>query len=299
VTATNSKLSFTDQSTFNVVWEGKDPSQEIIFHELVVDLDFLKTFSIQLVDGRDFSSERIGDSSAVLLNEEAARRIGRDDILNSTLSINDHKKEIIGIVKDFNFKSAHKKIEPMIIYMDPSNFYEITVRLSSGNIKDQVKGIENVFKKFNPNRPFEYSFLDEDIDKLYRSEQRISKIFGYFTFLSIFISCLGLLGIVIFVTEQRAKEIALRKIMGASELHLTWILSVEFVVLVILAFFISSPFMFFISSLWLKNFAYKINPGIYLYLIAGTISLIIAWITVGYKSYRASKVNPIEPLKGE
>ncbi len=300
VTATNSKLSFSDQSTGVVVWEGKDPNRELLFHQLMVDHDFVKTFSISIVAGRDFSSTIASDSTAVLLNQEAVKQMGLSDPVNKTITLEkDRKGTIIGVVKDFNFKSVHKKIEPVIIYIDPENFYEISVRLDPGIQNEHVKAVENVFKKFNPDRPFEYSFLNEDIDNLYRDEQRIGKIFSYLSMLSIFISCLGLLGIVMFVTEQRAKEIALRKVMGASEIHLVWLLSSEFIVLVIIAFFFATPAMYYASSLWLKNFAYKIELGIWIFLSSGIICLAIAWLTVGYKSYRVSRSNPIGPLRSE
>ena len=300
VTATNSKLSFSDQSTGVVEWEGKDPSRELLFHQLMVDHDFAKTFSISIVAGRDFSSAIASDSTAVLLNEEAVKQMGLSDPVNKAIKIEkDRKGTIIGIVTNFNFKSVHKKIEPAIIYIDPENFYEISVRLNPGTLNDQVKGVENVYKKFNPDRPFEYTFLNDDIDHLYRDEQRIAKLFSYFSALSIFISCLGLLGIVMFVTEQRAKEVALRKVMGASEIHLIWLLSSEFIVLVIIAFFCASPAMYYASTLWLKTFAYKMELGIWIFLSSGLICLAIAWLTVGYKSFKVSRSNPIGPLRSE
>lgn len=299
VTATNSKLSYSDQNIGSVAWEGKDPNHEILFHQLMTDHDFITTYSISLADGRDFSEEIKSDSNAVLVNEAALSQMNLADPLNKQINIGNWRGTIIGVVKDFNFKPAHKQIEPMIIYIDPSNFYEISVKLSPGNLVEQVRAVESVYKKFNPDRPFEYSFLNDELDKLYRDEQRIGKIFKYFSILSLFISCLGLLGMVMFVTEQRAKEVALRKIMGASELHLIWLLSGEFVLLIIIAFVITTPAMYYGSSLWLNSFAYRINPGVLLFLAAGLISLLIAWLTVGYKAYQVSRSNPIESLRNE
>lgn len=299
VTATNSKLSYSDQNIGSVAWEGKDPNHEILFHQLMTDHDFITTYSISLADGRDFSEEIKSDSNAVLVNEAALSQMNLADPLNKQINIGNWRGTIIGVVKDFNFKPAHKQIEPMIIYIDPSNFYEISVKLSPGNLVEQVRAVESVYKKFNPDRPFEYSFLNDELDKLYRDEQRIGKIFKYFSILSLFISCLGLLGMVMFVTEQRAKEVALRKIMGASELHLIWLLSGEFVLLIIIAFVITTPAMYYGSSLWLNSFAYRVNPGVLLFLAAGLISLLIAWLTVGYKAYQVSRSNPIESLRNE
>lgn len=299
VTATNSKLSYSDQNIGSVAWEGKDPNHEILFHQLMTDHDFITTYSISLADGRNFSEEIKSDSNAVLINEAALSQMNLADPVNKQINVGNWRGTIIGVVKDFNFKPAHKQIEPMIIYIDPSNFYEISVKLSPGNLVEQVKAVESVYKKFNPDRPFEYSFLNDELDKLYRDEQRIGKIFKYFSILSLFISCLGLLGMVMFVTEQRAKEVALRKIMGASELHLIWLLSGEFVLLIIIAFVITTPAMYYGSSLWLNSFAYRVNPGVLLFLAAGLISLLIAWLTVGYKAYQGSRSNPIESLRNE
>ncbi|MBK8289966.1 MAG: ABC transporter permease [Flammeovirgaceae bacterium] len=299
VTATNSKLSYSDQSISSVTWEGKDPDHDVLFHQLMTDHDFVSTYSISLAEGRDFSEEISSDSNAVLLNEAAIAQMNLKEPLNKQIAMEDWQGTIIGVVKDFNFKPAQKQIEPMIIFIDAANFYEISVKLSPGNLIDQVKAVESVYKKFNPDWPFEYSFLNDDLDKLYRDEQRIGKIFKYFSILSLFISCLGLLGMVMFVTEQRAKEVALRKIMGASEIHLIWLLSGEFVLLIIIAFVIATPAMYYGSSLWLNSFVYRINPGVLLFLSAGVISLMIAWLTVGFKAYRVSRSNPIESLRNE
>jgi putative ABC transport system permease protein len=300
VTASNSKLSFSDQSTGNVHWEGKSPNHELIFHQLMVDYDFFSTYSIPIKEGRVFSPEIASDSLAVILNEEAVRQMKLTDPLQKKIIINDvHHGTIIGIVKDFNFKPAYKKIEPVIIYIDPSSYYEIAVQLNPGNLPEQVRRVESIYKKFNPDRPFEYSFLNEDIEKLYRNEERISKVFRYFSFLSIFISCMGLLGMAIYVTEQRAREVALRKIMGATVWQLIWLLTGEFILLVVIAFTLAAPFMYYTSSVWLAGFAYRIEPGIWIYLMAGSISLAIASVTVGYQSLRTSLANPIHPLRTE
>jgi putative ABC transport system permease protein len=300
VTATNSKLSNVGQSTWEVEWEGKNPDKEILFHQLMVDHDFLNTYSINLAAGRDFSVLHSSDSTGVLLNEEAIRQMTIDEPLNKLITIDGNRKyTLLGIVKDFHFESIHKPIEPVIIYIEPSEFNEISVRLAAGNALRQINEIETVFKKFNPGRPFEYSFLNDDIDKLYRSEKRVGEIFTYFSVLSILVSSLGLFGLVMFVTEQRAKEVALRKIMGASTVHLIWLLSFEFIALVIMAFVLATPAMYYASGVWLKNFAYNVEPGVSLFLLSGFVCILIALITVGVKSFRVSRSNPIEPLRSE
>jgi len=299
VTATSTQLSLSDESTDNVYWEGKNPDTDLLFHLLKVDFDFVKTLSIQLAAGRDFSDQIASDSMAVLLNEEAIRQMRLTNPINKQFKIGARAGTIIGIVKDFNFKSAHKKIEPIVIYIEPESFYETAILLDKGNLNDQVKSVETVFKKFTPGSPFEYSFLDEDINMSYQNEERTGKIFNYLAGISVFISCLGLLGIVMFVTEQRAKEVAVRKVLGASVIQLMYMLTIEFIVLVTIAFVIATPITWYITSFWLKDFAYHVNPSVFVFALAGLISLTITWLTIGYKSFQVSRTSPVDSLRND
>lgn len=300
VTATSSKLSHINESSDVVDWPGKNPESSILFHVLPVERDFIKTFSMKIVAGRDFSPDIISDSAAMLINEEAARIMNIKNPLETTITYGSRvKNPIIGVVKDFNFKSAHKKIEPMLIYIDRDEYYRIAIRLEAGNLVNQVESVKEIFKKMNPGAPFEYTFLDEEIDQSYRNEERTSKIFSYLSVLSVFISCLGLLGMVMFVTEQRAREIALRKIMGASTLHLTWLLTREFIFLVLAAFAIAAPAMFYLSRIWLDNFAYKMDTNVLVFVLAGLISLGVAALTVSYRSFKVALANPVDSLRSE
>ncbi len=300
VSATSTKISLTDDSSDDMSWEGKEAEKDQLFHKLMVDYDFLKTFSISLAEGRDFSPEIKSDSTAVILNEEAVRQMGLADPVNKQFTVGKTRKgTIIGIVKDFNFKSAHKKIEPMVIYLEQESLYEAAVRFNKGNVVEQTKAVEAVYKKFTDGRPFEYSFVDRDIDNLYRAEQRTGIFFNWLAGLSIFISCLGLLGIIMFVTQQRAKEIAVRKVLGASVLQLMWMLTIEFMIPVIIAFCIATPVIYYLTDLWLQDFAYRLDPGFYVFGLAGLISLGIAWLTIGFKSYQVSRANPTNWLRSE
>ena len=300
VTATSSKLSNINESTDMVEWNGKNPEASVLFHILPVEQDFVKTFSMEVIEGRDFSPEFISDSSAVLINEEAAKQMGITEPLGKTITFGKRiNNPIIGVIKDFNFKSAHKKIEPMLIYLDANEYYRIAVRLGAGNLVEHTEAVKDVFKKMNPNAPFEYVFLDEEIDQSYRDEERTSQIFSYLSALSIFISCLGLLGMVMFVTEQRAREVALRKVLGASTMHLTWLLTREFILLVLAAFAIAAPAMYYLGNLWLDNFAYRIEAGILVFVLAGLISLAVAALTVGFRSFKVALANPVDSLRSE
>ena len=171
--------------------------------------------------------------------------------------------------------------------------------MDKGNLNDQVKSVETVFKKFTPGSPFEYSFLDEDINMSYQNEERTGKIFNYLAGMSVFISCLGLLGIVMFVTEQRAKEVAVRKVLGASVIQLMYMLTIEFIVLVTIAFVIATPITWYITSFWLKDFAYHVNPSVFVFALAGLISLTITWLTIGYKSFQVSRTSPVDSLRSD
>lgn len=300
VTATSSKISNINESTDMVEWDGKNPEVSVLFHVLPVEQDFVKTFSVEVIEGRDFSPEFISDSSAILINEEAARQMGITDPLGKRITFGSRiNNQIIGVIKDFNFKSAHKKIEPMLIYLDANEYYRIAVRLGTGNLVAHTEAVKEVFKKVNPNAPFEYVFLDEEIDQSYRNEERTSQIFSYLSVLSIFISCLGLLGMVMFVTEQRAREIALRKVLGASTLHLTWLLTREFILLVLAAFAIAAPAMYYLGNLWLANFAYRIEAEIFVFVAAGLISLGVAALTVSFRSFKVALANPVDSLRSE
>ncbi len=299
VTVTHTDLSYLDASTDNVTWQGKDPKKNINFFWLITDHDFTKMFSIPIAEGRAFSELIASDSSAYLLNEEAVRQMGVSNVVGSTISLNDKRGLVVGIVKDFNFKPVHKKIEPMIIYINPKYFQVVAVKLKVGNIPDKVKAIEKVFKKFSPDRPFEYSFIDADIDKLYKSEQRIGQLFDYFSFVSIFISCLGLLGIIMFTTGQRSKEMAIRKVMGASSSRIFMILSKESVLLIVAANLIALPAATYWMNQWLDKFAYHETIPSYFLVGAALSSLLVTWLTISYFCLKAAQKNPVEGLRNE
>ncbi|MBX2899279.1 MAG: ABC transporter permease [Cyclobacteriaceae bacterium] len=300
VSAMSARISNVVESTTTVKWEGKDPNYNILFHTLPVEFDFVKTFSMKVVAGRDFSEAMATDSSAVIINQEAARLLGFADPIGKTIEISQGEiYTIIGVVGDFNFKSAHKKIEPLLIYNEPDSYYEAVVRFAPGNLVQQVEAVKEVFKKFNSGISFSYKFVEEDIDQSYRAEERTSNIFNHLATLSIFISCLGLLGMVMFVTEQRAKEVAMRKVLGASVPHLTWLLAREFIVLIVIAFAIAAPAMYYAGNLWLGNFAYRIEADVFLFIWAGMISLAVAAVTVGFRAGKVAMSNPIGPLRSE
>jgi len=299
VTVANANLSFTDQATDMVRWEGKDPSKEILFHQLMVDHDFIKTFSMQMAEGRDFSESIASDSAAFILNEEAARQMNISNVVGSTISMNDKRGPVIGVVKNFNFKSVHKKIEPMVLFIDPDNFSEVAVKMKNGDLIQHVKAIEKVFKKFSPDRPFEYTFLDQDIDKLYKSEQRTGKIFTWFSVLAIFISGLGLLSILIFTVEQRRKEMAIRKVMGASVGRIFLLISKEFIALIVIGNAVALPLAIYLMNQWLAQFAYFENITPALFIATAGCSIVLTWLAISFFCLKVATANPVDSLRNE
>ncbi len=299
VTAANQNMSLNDAWTDELVWEGKNPGDKRQFSVFVVDHDFLKTYSIQVATGRDFSNQTASDSTAIILNEEAVKQMGIKDPINLPVKFHGVNHTVIGVVKDFHFKSIHKKIEPLIIHIDPSMLFQITIKFNKGDFADQVRAAEAVFKKFTPDRPFDYTVLTDDIENRYKTENRVGKVFTYFAALAIFVSGLGLLGIILFVTEQRAKELAVRKVLGAPVLNLMWMLTREYLIMACIGFCLVAPFMYYAMDKWLAGFAYRSEVSFSSFLLAALTMISLAWLTVALRSFQAATNNPVESLRSE
>jgi ABC-type antimicrobial peptide transport system permease subunit len=299
VTAVNQNISFNTYWTDELVWEGKKPDDKRSFFALAVDPDFLKTYSIALAAGRDFSGNLASDSSSVLLNEEAIRQMNLKDPVNKNLNLFGQNCTIIGVTKDFHFQSIHKKIEPLVIFTNPTSLYQISIKFRTEITPEQIKSAEAIFKKYTPDRPFDYTVLADDIQKKYQTEYRAGKIFTYFAMLAIFVSCLGLLGIILFVTEQRAKELAVRKVLGAPVYKLMWLLTREYLIMAIIGFCVAAPVMYYGTEKWLGNFAYHVEISFELFLLVALAIISFAWLTVAYRSFQAATHNPVESLRSE
>ena len=280
-------------------WEGKNPDEDVLFHLLAVDEDYAKTFKLKMEEGRFFSIDYPSDTFAVVINEKAAEVIGYKDPIGKPLSVWQYNLHIIGVVKDFHFKSVHNKIEPLVMFMNPDWFNIFFVRMNPENITETVKFIEKTVKKFDPVSPFYFKFLDKDYDNLYRSENQMGKIFNYFSLLAIIISCLGLLGLSSFMAERRTKEIGVRKVNGAKNNEIFILLSKEFTVWVIISFLIASPLAWYAMNKWLHSFAYHTQMEWWEFLVAGLILLAVALLTVSFQVYKAASKNPVEALRYE
>lgn len=275
-----------------------------------VDHDYLKTLELKLAAGRFFSRDFPADTiNRVILNETAVELLGFESpeaavgqTLLSGRADNVVSYELIGVLKDYHFESLHTEIKPygmvLFTYNSPPANYAIA-QVNTEDVRQVLASAENQWKALNPDTPFEYSFLDEDFQKNYEAEQRISSIIWYFTIIAILISCLGLFGLATFTAERRTKEIGIRKVLGASVPNIVLLLSKEFMLLVIVAFVIATPIAWYAANRWLDSFAYRIDLQWWIFAFAGLIALAIAVITVSFQSVRAAVDNPIKSLRIE
>jgi putative ABC transport system permease protein len=289
-----------ENGTGGVQWDGKDPNADIDFTQSAVGYDFIKTMRLRLIQGRDFSKDFPTDSVGYLINESALKIIGYKDPVGKPLTFWQRKGTIIGVLKDFHFNSLHTQINPLILRLGENiEWGSALVRTEPGKTRQALASLEKVCGELNPKFPFTYKFSDEEYQKLYKSEQVVSQLANYFAFLAIFISCLGLLGLVIFTAEQRTKEFGIRKVLGASPASLFNLLSKEFLLLVLIAMVIASPLAWIAMNNWLQNYVYRINISWWMFVIAGSAALLIALMTVSFQAIKAAVANPVKSLRTE
>jgi putative ABC transport system permease protein len=271
-----------------------------------VDEQYIPTLGMELVTGRNFSQQFPTDSSGVIINEAAARLLGfKDPIGKNLYFLNDISNKndvsvlhVIGIVKDFNFSSLRQQVTPLVLLLDQHNG-NTALRVSSNNMPNLVKMIEKKYKAMAPGEPFNYSFMDEDYNNLYRTEQRMGIIAITFSGLAILIACLGLFGLAAYAAEQRTKEIGIRKVLGATVSHITAMLSKDFLKLVIIAAIIAFPLAWWVMHAWLQDFAYRTNISWWIFIIAGVLAAGIAIVTVSFQTIKAAIMNPVKSLRTE
>jgi len=289
-----------NSSVYRPVGEDKE---DILFGLNRIDQDYLTTLGMTMAEGRNFSKDIASDSMAVIVNETAMKLIGWDsfegrEILEYAEDGPGKKYQVIGVVKDFNFESLKQQVKPFLLFYRPESSM-ISIRLDGQNIQSTVAFIGQQWKELSGNTPFDYVFVDQEFDALFRAEQRMSSIFTIFTFLAIAIACLGLLGLASFTAEQRAKEISIRKVMGSTVSQVVILLSSGFTRLVIFSFLIAAPLAYYGMSNWLQSFAYRIDINAWTVLVGGLAALILAWLTISYQSYKAARANPAKSLRAE
>jgi ABC-type antimicrobial peptide transport system permease subunit len=299
VTATSRVPVTLTNSSWDYSWEGKDPETDILFQQIWVDFDYTETFRMKMAEGRSFSSQYASDTVNFLINEESAKRMGITDPIGRILYYNKNQGQIVGVVKNFNIHHLSRAIDPVIMSIDPKYFGEVIIRIKPGDQDNTIKEIEKVWNDYYAGEPFEYQFLDEELNKMYRPEQQMGIIFNLFSLLAILISCLGLFGMASFMAEQRTKEIGIRKTYGSSVLNIFMLMNGRFIKWILLSNLIAWPLAWFSMHKWLENYAYRTTISWWIFPAAAIASIIIAFITVTYQSLSAAGTNPAETVRYE
>lgn len=266
-----------------------------------VDYDFVETYQFEIASGRNFSREYASDdSNSYILNEAAAKRLGwsPQDAVGKPLEYGNVPGTVIGVLKDFNFESLHNEITPVVFVYNRFGMGNFTVRVA-GDIPGAIDFLKGIWEQYNPDYPFEHSFLNNDFEALYASEEQLGEIFGVFAFLAVFIACLGLFGLASFAAEQKTKEIGIRKVLGATVTNIVSRFTFEFVKLILIANIIAWPLAYYAMNTWLDTFAYKTDLALSTFISAGFIALIIAVATISFQAVKASLTNPAKTLKYE
>jgi putative ABC transport system permease protein len=299
------KSSYTNNSFPGVnnttVFKTAASDEDHIMGVYYADYDHQDVMKFEMKEGRYFSKDFPSDSSGLLLNEAAVKEFGYTNPLQEELIYSDdgekEKLRVIGVFKDFNFESLKTEVRPLAIRLTQKS-WQLMVRYE-GNAKEAVASIDKLWKQYAPNEPFDYGFLDQNFDELFRAEQRMGELFRIFSGLAIFIACLGLFALAAFTVEQRTKEIGIRKAMGASPAGLTMLLSKEFIKLVIIAFIPAAVGAWWVVNNWLSGFAYHVEINPMIFVVSGVVAIVIAWGTVSYQSIKAAASNPIDSLRQE
>ncbi|MEM1093888.1 MAG: ABC transporter permease [Bacteroidota bacterium] len=308
VTGAASVPGFGGMYAFNMVPEQANvDSLEVL--NLVADPSFAEVFNLNVIAGRDFSDDRPSDfDQAFLVNEALAKRLGWTDPIGQKMEADFHLRgyirkqgEVVGMVEDFHFRSLHSAVEPVLIHLVRPSYYIdfVAVRLASTDLPATLAGLEAAWTRFNPTRPFEYTFLDSHFDALYRAEERLSQLFGYLTIVTLFIACLGLFGLASFTAEQRTKEIGVRKVLGATVPGIVGLLVRNVLLLLLVAFVVACPITYILMQQWLQDFAYHVEPGALIFLAAAGITLLVALLAVGSQALRAAIADPIHAIRHE
>ena len=284
----------------NALWkEGKSKTEPPVYGQFWrVDHDYLKTMGMKIIAGRNFSADILSDSKAAVINQTLAKELGLVNPIGKWIQNQWHSFEVIGIVKDFHYESLKQDIGGVCLVLGNSPNI-ISVKVNTADMSGLIQYITNVWNKFSVNQPIRYTFLDEDFARMYADVQRMGKIFSTFALLAIVIACLGLLALSSFMTAQRTKEIGIRKVLGATILNVTFILSKKFLMLVVLSNIIAWPVAYYFMNKWLQDFAYRINISWWMFVLSGGIALLIAIATVSFQAIKAATANPVESLRYE
>ncbi len=286
-------------STYDVKWEGKSADEVVAMEYMRVNYDFIELLDFKLIEGRTFSKEFKTDIGKVIFNEEAIEAMGLENPVGKIVNVWGTDQQILGVVKNFHYRSFHQKVGPAFFVLKPQDTWVIMAKLAAGSEQETLKGIQTLYHDFNPGFNFEYQFLEDNYMAQYSSEQRTATLSRYFAAVAIIISCLGLFGLAAFTAERRIKEIGIRKILGSSTANIVGLLSEDFTKMVLMAVIIALPIGYFLATDWLQQFEYRIDLKWWLFASAGISALLIAWLTVGFQTLKAATVNPAKCLRSE
>jgi putative ABC transport system permease protein len=282
--------------------ETPDGKKEIYLTYILSDYEFVETFGLTIVDGRDFSRQYVTDATeGYILNETAVRQLGLEDPLGRRIYRGDKDREgqVIGIVKDFHYYSPRSKIDPMAIFIDPSQAAYAAVRIYPADINGVLPEIEAAWRERAPQFPFEHFFTDESFERRFRFDRKVGELLSAFSALAVVICCLGVFGLISFTTEQSSKEIGIRKVLGGSTLGIVMLLSKQFLRWVVIANLVAWPAAWYLMNSWLQEFAYRASVSVAVFFLAGFLSLVVAVLSVSYQSIKAALADPIECLRYE
>jgi len=280
-------------------WDGKDPDDNTLFYIVSTTYGYVETMNMELAAGRTFSPDFRTDTSNVIINETAARAMGMDNPVGERFAMWGREGQIVGVVKDFHMTSMYNAIEPVVFRLEESPPNILFLRTEAGQTEEAIAAFESVFNTFNSEYPFEYNFLDTSYEQMYRSEVVIGKLTNYFTVLALFIACLGLFGLASFTTARRTREIAIRKVLGATVSQVVVLLSREFLLLIGIAFVIGTPVAYFLLSDWLTGFEYRVTIGASVFITAALSLVLVTTATISFQSVRAALANPARSMRAD
>jgi putative ABC transport system permease protein len=284
-------------TTGDTYWDGKTANESLLINVNGIDNNIIPLLKMKMAVGTNFTGEP-ADSAHFIINETAVKQAGIKDPVGKMFTLWQTKGTIIGVVKDFNYVSAKQSIAPAIFMYDPPN-WRMYVRTTGGQAAKAIAAVENIWSRYPSDTPFEYTFLDEDYNKLYQSEEKTATLFNVFAIVAIFISCLGLLGLITFVAYLRTKEIGIRKVLGASTGSITTLMTKDFILLVLVAFVIAAPVAWYAMNKWLQDYSYRIYLDWKIFATAGLLAIAIAMITVSFQAIKAALANPVKSLRTE
>lgn len=289
--------NFSSNSGAN--WVGQKEGEQVVLYTNTADYDFVDLYELELVAGRNFDPNIATDETAILLNESAVKALGWENPLGrQMIRWWGDTGRVVGVLKDFHAHSVHLEIEPIQIFQRSGQF-NVSIKVEGGNVDQTLKSIEAEYQSFDPIYPFDYNFFDDIFDRAYLSEMKTAQLANWFTGLAILIACLGLYGLAAHKVQYRIKEVGVRKVLGASVPNLLGLLSKDFAMLLLIAFFIAAPVAYFVMDGWLNDFAYHIDISLVTFLIALVLIVVVAGLTVGYRTYSAAVRNPVDSLRDE